>query len=582
MLKSIGLGLIGGLAAAGGYFGRGYFELAPRPDRSAPPVDLERGGAALESERDRFEADLGRAVRRIEGLERELEAARAASERSRAESAHEGDLARAELEGALSDQAARIARLEQELELARAGAARAEELSALLEGLAAEARLGSLYAALDSLWPATPERMHELEDWVGQARAELALLEPLRRERERLAERGEDAVAAWARSGLDTLIGRLEQLGDPEHGPLGGLSLEHGWGVERRLAFASEIARRSVEDPSAVAAWKSAASHLAQDPRFRGFELEARVGLLPLGPDPASGLLEFAVLATGRAPTRDESGRLGLDAGAAAVLVLIPPGRGWQGAQAKDPAGPNHDPLAEADDGGVGPIEHSPYLIGKHELSQAQWHALTGESPSRYGPGHWGGVDVDSSHPVTDVTWEAASSTLTRHGLRLPSEAEWERAARAGASGSWWTGSSVRSLEGAVNLADRWARDNGGAAWGRHLDWLDDGHTVAAPIDAFRPNPFGLHSVHGNVWEWCADSFAPRQFSQDAPTDPIVELPTTTLRVIRGGAFNSNALDARSAHRSSSPQDAAGSSLGLRLAADSPSRPAESRGDRAQ
>ena len=289
-------------------------------------------------------------------------------------------------------------------------------------------------------------------------------------------------------------------------------------------------------------------------------------GLAPLGPDPTTGLQEFAVLATGEPPARDARGRLVLDEASAAVLVLLPGGADWVGAQSSDRSAPNHDPHATEADGPVQRVELSPFLIGKHELSQAQWERLTGARPSRFGPGRWGERPVDLRHPVTDVAWSEATRVLARHELRLPTEAEWEFAARAGTDGPWWTGDQVRSLAGAVNLADAWAAAHGGAGWTGHLAWLDDGHTVTAAPDALRANPFGLHHVHGNVWEWCLDSFAPRTLLDDkARLDPRVELETTTLRVIRGGAFNSNALDARSGHRASSPAERTGASLGLRL-----------------
>ncbi|MEO0649883.1 MAG: SUMF1/EgtB/PvdO family nonheme iron enzyme [Planctomycetota bacterium] len=519
--------------------------LAPRAaaglDVDAPSPNVEELRAAR--------MELAAATERERALELDLEAAREAQ---------------AELDRSLAERAEQLSGLARDLEAARVEARAAMALRRAAMLLDGEGRLDALLREADALWPARPERIEAYRAWIERAGAELAALPDVRDtvlELGHLATEG-DPHAVWIRERLADFAARLEAVGDPLSGSLAGFDPDRGWGIERRLAFAESL---TILD--ADAAWREAALELAADPRFDGVELSPIPGMVPLGRDRSSGLQEFAVLATGTTPARDTRDRLVLSEESAAVLVLTPGGADWIGAQSSDRSAPNHDRHASADDGPVQRVELSPFLIGKHELNQAQWERLTGARPSRYGPGRWGDRDVDRTHALTDVSWDDARRVLARHALRLPTEAEWELAARAGSDGPWWTGEAVRSLDGAVNLADAWAAEHGGGSWGGHLRWLDDGHTVAAPVADFRPNPFGLHNVHGNVWEWCQDSFAPRQpLAGDATRDPLFESPTTTLRVIRGGAYNSNALEARSGHRASSPRERAGASLGVRLA----------------
>jgi formylglycine-generating enzyme required for sulfatase activity len=131
------------------------------------------------------------------------------------------------------------------------------------------------------------------------------------------------------------------------------------------------------------------------------------------------------------------------------------------------------------------------------------------------------------------LSWDEAERVLGRAGLALPSEAQWEHAARAGTATAYWTGESETSLSGAANVADVYAAANGGPASWRYSSWLDDGYLAHAPVGLFRANGFGLHDVAGNVWEWCHDRVVES------------ELP----RVFRGGGFRSAPDEARSGER---------------------------------
>lgn len=135
-------------------------------------------------------------------------------------------------------------------------------------------------------------------------------------------------------------------------------------------------------------------------------------------------------------------------------------------------------------------------------------------------------------------------------GLTLPTEAQWENGTRAGTQTPWWTGLERESLREmhVANLADQ-AAGRADEQWQDIASWpeLDDGDAVHAPVGTFTPNPFGLHEVHGNVWEWCLDGRG----------DELV---------IRGGGFNCAANSARSAYRYATANTGTGYFLGVRPA----------------
>ena len=87
-----------------------------------------------------------------------------------------------------------------------------------------------------------------------------------------------------------------------------------------------------------------------------------------------------------------------------------------------------------------------------------------------------------------------------------------------------------------------------GAGWSSHETWVDDGYAAHAPVGTFRANPFGLHDVHGNVWEWCRDTFAPYSEPTLAGSGERVAVPTDE-KVARGGCFQSDAEQCRSSRR---------------------------------
>ena len=210
-----------------------------------------------------------------------------------------------------------------------------------------------------------------------------------------------------------------------------------------------------------------------------------------------------------------------------------------------DDEGPRH--LVELSEG---------FWLADTPCTQELWQEVTGENPSRF---------RSPRRPVEQVSWDdcqrflaTLSSRQPGLELRLPTEAQWERACRAGTSTATWLGDL--EILGANNapLLDEiaWYGGNSGVDFD-----LDDGedssgweekqypHTLAGTreVKRKRPNPWGLYDMLGNVWEWCSDDWADR-YPEGPRVDP--EGPEEGAeRVIRGGSWNDHARGVRAAYR---------------------------------
>ncbi len=429
-------------------------------------------------------------------------------------------------------------------------------------------------ARIEPLWPALPAMEGPLRTWLAGARALAARL-PVHREElavlDLLGEADEAGQRSFGSSADQSLFETKRNL---------VLGLERLAGedglieqIEARLADALSIRSRSIDDYRDR--WSEVLLSISDRelcPDYGGLEIEPQVGLVPVGRDPDSGLFEFAYLPGGEVPGRDAGGRLLLRDGDAPILVLLPGGTFMMGAQGDDPQQPNFDPEAviQRDEGPVTRVVLEPFFMGKHELTQAQWVRWTGENPSLWQPGPRNDLVKSLLHPVEQVSWETASLILERRGLRLPTEAQWEYAARAGTNTPWWTGSERGSLAGAINVADQYAA-RGGATWATIEDWpeLADGWVVHAPIGTFRANPFGLHEIVGNLKEWCRDAYTERYSTEPRAGDGLRESEAPG-RAYRDSSFRATANHARAANRQSLGPRQSASQIGLR-----PVRPLE-------
>jgi formylglycine-generating enzyme required for sulfatase activity/serine/threonine protein kinase len=425
------------------------------------------------------------------------------------------------------------------------------------------ARLAELEAAVGEA--SSEEGLRAAGEELARLDQELAALEARVEERRDWRFPEEHAEARWWNAQLTKLIEGLEALRDPATGLLspGGVSPEHGWAITSRLAFAEELEARSAEGGDLATAWAEALPAISE--AYPGLDLTPQAGLLPLGPDPDSGLWEFAHQMTGIPAQRAPDGALVRTEETGMVLVLLPGGRFWMGAQSEDPSERNYDPQAQGDEGPVHPVELTAFFLSKYELTQSQWLRLTGSNPSYYQ--HPGGFASSLLHPVEQVSWQDCMTWLPRAGLMLPSEAQWEYGARAGTDTPWWTGPQRESLRerDAVNLADQ-AAAQAGATWAEIEDWpeLHDGYPVHAPVGTYSANAFGLHDVAGNLWEWCLDGYDEGFYGRSPWVDPVAPWAGAADRVRRGGSFGHAALNARSALRISNTPSNAGNNLGVR------------------
>ena len=179
------------------------------------------------------------------------------------------------------------------------------------------------------------------------------------------------------------------------------------------------------------------------------------------------------------------------------------------------------------------------------------------------------GFSQDDDHPVVNVTWNDALamckwlSQAEGKTYRLPTEAEWEYAARAGTSTQYYTGDDPQSLLGAANIFDADAAKN----WGRWSSYALAGHddfAFTSPVGSFAPNAFGLYDMHGNAWEWTADWHDDHYYANSPAVDP--QGPATgNVRVRRGGSWHTWAFYARSSYRNWNAPDTRYTLVGMRL-----------------
>jgi len=215
-------------------------------------------------------------------------------------------------------------------------------------------------------------------------------------------------------------------------------------------------------------------------------------------------------------------------------MVVLPGGEFTMGGDADNSERPRHQ------------VRVSPFAIGKSPVTQAQWKAVMGDNnnPSKH---------KGDNLPVENVSWHDVGKFLKKAGqaFRLPTEAEWEYAARGWSSAEYCFGDD-KSL-----LAEY--------AW---FDKNSEGKTH--PVGEKKPNPFGLHDMHGNVWEWCSDWYGNRYYAecrqQGIVTDPTGP-GTGIYRVRRGGSWSNYAVDCRSASRYNDTPGDHYSDLGFRLVA---------------
>jgi formylglycine-generating enzyme required for sulfatase activity len=238
-------------------------------------------------------------------------------------------------------------------------------------------------------------------------------------------------------------------------------------------------------------------------------------------------------------------------------LVLLPAGTFWMGsppdeAGRRDNEGPRHEVL----------LSNGLYLA-IHTVTQAQFQRIMGRNPSRFDVAHGGGAD----YPVENATWEDAVEFCRRlsalpeekaagRKYRLPTEAEWEYACRAGSETPFAFGAALSAAQANFNGNFPF----GGADRGDYVE-------KTMPVGSFTPNNFGLGDLHGNVWEWCADWLGSDYYGRSPKRNP--QGPDTgQFRVLRGGSWQNHAVSCRSAYRNGLSPRSRDHCTGFRVAAD--------------
>lgn len=243
-------------------------------------------------------------------------------------------------------------------------------------------------------------------------------------------------------------------------------------------------------------------------------------------------------------PKPMQAGQVIKDCNICPEMVVIPGGEFVMG----------DDNSSEKDEKPARSVKVASFLLGKLEVTQGQWRALMGSNPSHF-------KKCGNTCPVENVSWEDAQayvkklSDKTGQRYRLPTEAEWEYAARAGSQTSWHFGNDAAQL----GRYAWYGYDRGNAEKKTH------------PAGEKLPNQFGLYDMHGNVWEWVEDCW--HDHYQAAPKDGsawVVNCPKESTRVVRGGSWGSGAVDSRSADRILNARGDRYVNLGIRVARTPP------------
>jgi formylglycine-generating enzyme required for sulfatase activity len=230
-------------------------------------------------------------------------------------------------------------------------------------------------------------------------------------------------------------------------------------------------------------------------------------------------------------------------------MVLIPGGTFLMGSNQGD-----------SDEQPIHPVTVASFLMSKFVITQAQWRAVATlpRVERDLNPQPWSKLDrtyfIGDELPAVMVSWHDAKefcarlSRITGHTYRLPSEAEWEYACRAGTTTKYNFGDETlnENVEEQANYAD------------------EEGQGLT-PAGVFPPNAFGLYDMHGLVWEWCEDTWHDNY--NDAPSDGTawVDDKNKKFRLRRGGSWNQVAENCRSAVRNRYAPDTGNNNIGFRV-----------------
>lgn len=395
----------------------------------------------------------------------------------------------------------------------------------------------------ERLWPVGPDLVPRCDAWLAAAKecsdrrgVHEEVLEDLQRE----ARRG--------RAGTDPA---LRLLSDKLTAHLRGLDRlsERVSAVVSRRERSRTLAERSIDQRALD--WERCIAAIAAAPAYAGLRIAPQLGLVPLGQN-AQGLFEFWVMESGERPAfADDRGALPAD-DAGIALVLLPGGTAFLGASVAEE--PNLDPFAQQNEQPVRELRLAPFFAAKYEFTQGQYARLyEGANPAHLQPGYdlVDGYRVeDLSHPLESATWRELRSAFFRIGLELPTEAQWEYACRAGTGTPWSFGSATEWARCAEFANFRGAEVTARFTDAPQVAGYEDAWIRHAPVGRFLPNGFGLHDMHGNVWEMTRDPYV-APYPEPRAGDGLLDSAPDPLRcAIRGGSAEVPVGTGRSAIRS--------------------------------
>jgi formylglycine-generating enzyme required for sulfatase activity len=421
------------------------------------------------------------------------------------------------------------------------------------QGRKAEVSKGEAAAMLESHFPAEAEaeRRHKAHDFIAQEEVDSGIIVSRGSEIRFWHLTFQEHLAAKAIAGLADSEQYMLLLGGGKiHRPewrevvllLGGVLRQQG--AAKVDGLVREILNRLGERPSLGDRARCAGlvGAMVRDLRPLGYEpadrryAETLHSVLDIFDAKKAGTVEFSA----RLEAAEALGQAGDPRLQKENWVSIEAGKFWMGAQNEDPSRPNHDPQAEDDESPVHEVYLKEYQIGRYPVTVEEyrrfvedengerWWAAGGFGKTK-GPHGWDDQVLHPNRPVVNVSWYEAAAYCAWAGVRLPTEAEWERAAR---------GKDGRKYPWGEDEPDSERAHYGGKV----------GHPTPVGLYPRGATPEGIQDLAGNVWEWVADCHSKDYYTtspRESPKGPALG----TVRVLRGGSWLDSARGLRAAFR---------------------------------